>query len=310
MAAVQLRSTASPEENRDAVVRLVREAAGRGATYVQTPEVTNFVQRDRAAATKLIVPEREDVTLAALRALAAELSITVHIGSLAVRDGAAWRNRGLMIDPEGEVVARYDKIHMFDVALPSGETFRESATYTAGDGVVLVDVGGAKVGMTICFDLRFPRLYEELAVAGATVLTAPSAFAASTGRDHWHALLRVRAIENGAFMIAAAQEGLHQDGRKTYGHSMIVAPWGDVLAEATDTPSVIVADLDLSLVERMRGQIPVLSARRPFTVRHATRAVDVGDERVPIAYAQEDRGAGPEEAQRPSAAAPGLRRAS
>lgn len=262
-----MRSTSDPEANAAVAASLVREAIDQGASYIQTPEVTNLVQRDRKLAERRVTDEDGDATLAALRALAAEAAVTVHIGSLVVRDGERWRNRGFLIGPEGAVVARYDKVHMFDVDLPSGETFRESSSYTAGDCAVLAEVGPLRIGMTICFDIRFPRLYEELAMAGANLLTAPSAFAASTGRDHWHVLTRARAIENGAFLVAACQEGLHEDGRTTYGHSLIVAPWGRILAEASETPSVIVADIDLAEAEDMRRRIPVLTARRRFEVR-------------------------------------------
>lgn len=266
IAAVQMRSTSDPEANAATAGRLVREAIDRGATYIQTPEVTNLVQRDRKLAERLVVTEQHDATLATLRALAAAAGVTIHIGSLIVREGDRWRNRAFLVGADGDILARYDKVHMFDVDLPSGERFRESATYTAGECAVLADLGEIRLGVAICFDVRFPRLYEELAVAGANVLTAPSAFARSTGQDHWHTLVRARAIENGAFMIAACQEGLHEDGRTTYGHSLIVAPWGTVLAEAIETPSVIVADIDLADADRMRAQIPVLSARRPFGV--------------------------------------------
>jgi predicted amidohydrolase len=264
-----MRSGARPQENAAEAVRLVREAAQRGASYIQTPEVTNIVQRRRAEAEPFVTTEDREPTLAALRGVAAEAGVHVHIGSLVVRDGDRWRNRAYLIGPDGGILARYDKIHMFDVDLPDGERFRESATFTPGETAVLADAGPLTVGITICFDLRFPRLYETLTLAGATVLAVPAAFAFTTGKAHWHTLIRARAIENGAYVIAAAQEGTHEDGRTTFGHSMIVDPWGVVVAEATDTPSIIVADLDLEAVATVRRQIPILTARRPFTLTRA-----------------------------------------
>jgi predicted amidohydrolase len=269
VAAVQMRSTPRPQENAAEAVRLVKEAAAAGATYVQTPEITNIVQRRKAEAEPHVVAEDAEPVLAALRGVAAEAGVHVHIGSLVVKDGDRWANRAFLIGPDGAIIARYDKIHMFDVDLPDGDRYRESDTYAPGDCTALAQVGEATLGMTICFDVRFPRLYEALAMEGATVIAIPAAFTAVTGAAHWHLLVRTRAVENGVFVIAAAQEGAHEDGRRTYGHSLIVDPWGRVLAEATETPSVIVADLDLSEVEKVRGQVPVLTARRPFSVARA-----------------------------------------
>ncbi|MBJ3774081.1 carbon-nitrogen hydrolase family protein [Acuticoccus mangrovi] len=266
VAALQMRSTATPSENADQAVALARAAIADGAVYVQTPEVTNLVQRKKALAEPHVTTEEREPTILALRALAADAGVHIHIGSVVVRDGDMWRNRAFLIGPDGEIVARYDKIHMFDVDLPNGERFRESSTYQPGESAVLAEVGDLRLGITICFDVRFPRLYEELALAGATAFAIPAAFADVTGRAHWHTLVRTRAIENGAFVISATQEGTHEDGRTTYGHSMIVDPWGRVLAEAEATPSFIAADLDLSLVDTVRQQVPVLTARRPFAV--------------------------------------------
>ncbi|WMS42848.1 carbon-nitrogen hydrolase family protein [Acuticoccus sp. MNP-M23] len=263
LAALQLRSTRDPFQNADTVVRLIREAAALGARYIQTPELTNLVEIRRKHAAPQVREEADEPVLSAVRPLCAELGVTVHLGSLIVREGEQWCNRGYMIGPGGDIEARYDKLHMFDVDLPSGQSFRESSAYRQGETAVLVDDGPLKIGMAICFDLRFPRLFEELANEGANVLTAPSAFATATGDAHWHVLLRARAIENAAFMVAAAQEGLHEDGRTTYGHAMIVDPWGRVLAEATETPSVIAADIDLSSAAKMRAQIPTIAARHP-----------------------------------------------
>jgi len=266
VAAVQMRSTPRPQENAAEAVRLVKDAAAAGATYVQTPEITNIVQRRKAEAAHNVVAEDADPVLAALRGVAAEAGIHVHIGSLVVKHGDRWANRGFLIAPDGSMAARYDKIHMFDVDLPDGDRYRESDTFAPGDCAALAPIGEATLGMTICFDVRFPRLYEALAMEGATLIGIPAAFTAVTGAAHWHLLVRARAVENGAFVVAAAQEGTHEDGRRTYGHSLIVDPWGRVLAEATETPSFIVADLDLSQVEKVRGQVPVLTARRPFSV--------------------------------------------
>ena len=272
VAAIQLSSTTDPAANADTAVRLVREAIAGGAKYVQTPEITNLCQSDRDEAARLIVAEGQDGTLNAMRALAAGAGVLIHIGSIVVREGDLWRNRSVLIGTDGEVIARYDKMHMFDADLGEGESVRESEAYAAGDEVVLADLGEMRLGMTICFDLRFPRLYEELSVAGANVLAVPSAFAVETGAQHWHVLLRSRAIENGAFVIAAAQEGEHEDGRTTYGHSLIVSPHGEVLAEARETPGVIFAELDLSQCEEARSRVPLLSARKPFEVRIASRS--------------------------------------
>ena len=264
VAAVQMCSSTRPQDNADEAARLVRDAAGQGARYVQTPEITNLVQRHKADAAPHVVGEADDPTLSALRTVAADCSIHVHIGSLVVADGDRWANRSFLIAPDGTIAARYDKIHMFDVDLPDGDTYRESDTFAPGQAAVVSPLGEAAVGLSICFDVRFPRLYEALAMNGASIIAIPAAFTAVTGAAHWHLLVRTRAVENGCFVVAAAQEGLHEDGRRTYGHSLIVDPWGRVLAEATETPSVILADLDLDQVTTVRGQVPVLTARRPF----------------------------------------------
>ncbi|MEM7695350.1 MAG: carbon-nitrogen hydrolase family protein [Pseudomonadota bacterium] len=265
-AALQLCSTDDPAENADLAVKTATAAIDAGATFVQTPEITNLVQRRRKAAAPLITTEADDKTLTALRALAAARRVPIHIGSLVIREGDTIRNRGYVIGPDAEILARYDKIHMFDVDLPSGEGFRESATFAPGSTAVTVDVAGARFGIAICFDLRFPSLFNAMSGAGATVLTAPSCFTAETGRAHWHILTRARAIENGAYLVAAAQSGTHRDGRTTYGHALIVDPWGTVLAEADETPGFALATLDLAMVETVRRQIPVISARKTFSV--------------------------------------------
>jgi len=253
--------------NIDAAARLVREAKSLGAVYVQTPEQTSLMELDRAALFVRIVEEERDPALAAFQELARELQIHLHIGSLAVKispEKAA--NRTFVIDPKGEIAARYDKIHMFDVNLANGESYRESNTYRPGEAAVVLPLPFCKVGLTICYDVRFPALYRALAEAGADVLTVPAAFTKQTGEAHWHLLLRARAVETGCFVLAAAQGGHHQNGRDTFGHSLVVDPWGRVIAEAGIEPGVTIADIDLSLVAEARGRVPALEHGRRFEV--------------------------------------------
>ncbi len=266
VACVQLRSGRDPAGNLAATEALVREAAGRGALYVQTPEMTNILERSREDLFAKIALEADDPFLQRMRAVAAELGIHVHLGSLAIRraDGQV-ANRAFVIGPDGAVIGAYDKIHMFDVDLANGESWRESATYTPGTDAVMVEAGGFKVGLAICYDVRFPHLFRAYGHAGADAVTAPAAFTRQTGEAHWHMLQRARAIENGCFLISAAQGGLHEDGRETYGHSLIVDPWGRIVAEAGHAePGVIVADIDLAEVRAARGRIPSLANERPF----------------------------------------------
>ena len=265
-ACLQMRSGRDPLANRDAAVMLARQAADDGAHYVQTPEMTSLVERSRAAMFEKVGPEERDPTLAALREVARERRIVVHIGSIAVRVGEKIANRAFVIDAGGEIVASYDKIHLFDVDLPNGESWRESATYTGGERAVLAETPWGLLGLTICYDVRFPALYRALAEGGAAFLSAPAAFTKQTGEAHWHVLHRARAIETGSFMISAAQGGHHEDGRETFGHSLIVDPWGRVLAEAGDEPGVILAEVDVAQVANARGRIPALKHARPFTV--------------------------------------------
>ena len=265
-ACVQMRSGRDPARNRDDAVAMVREAAGRGEHFVQTPEMTGLLERDSASFRDKIASEERDVVLAALREVARERRLWLHLGSLAIAAGDKAVNRGFLIDPAGEVAASYDKIHLFDVDLPNGERWRESNAYAGGDRAVAAETPWALLGVTICYDLRFPQLYRALAEAGAGVLTAPSCFTRQTGEAHWHVLQRARAVENGAFMVAAAQGGRHEDGRETYGHSLIVDPWGRVLAEGGTEPGVILAEIDLALVAEARGRIPSLTHTRPFRV--------------------------------------------
>jgi predicted amidohydrolase len=266
-ACVQMRSGRDPLANRDAAVALVREAADAGADYVQTPEMTSLVERSKASLFEKVTGQDEDPTLAALREVARERGLVVQIGSLAVRNGDKIANRAFLIDGQGAITASYDKVHLYDVDLPNGERWRESATYTGGACAVVADTPWAPIGVTICYDIRFPALFRALAEAGATILTAPACFTQQTGEAHWHVLHRARAIETGSFMISAAQGGHHEDGRDTYGHSLIVDPWGKVLADAGgNEPGVILAEIDLSRVTDARARIPALLHARPFTV--------------------------------------------
>jgi predicted amidohydrolase len=273
VAGVQLRSGRDPARNLADTEALVREAAGRGATYVQTPEMTSLLERSREDLMAKITAEAQDPFLARIRVLAAELAVTVHLGSLPIlRPDGKVANRAFVIGPDGGLVARYDKIHMFDVDLAGGESWRESATYTAGSEAVLAEAAGMRIGVAICYDIRFPQLFRAYAKAGAAVLTAPAAFTRQTGEAHWHVLQRARAIENGAFVISAAQGGRHEDGRETFGHSVVVDPWGRILAEAEgDEPGVVVATLDLAESAAARAKIPSLRNERTFTLPETSR---------------------------------------
>jgi predicted amidohydrolase len=267
-ACVQLRSSTNVEENIETVERLVRAAAASGADYVQTPEMTNIVERSRTSLAAAIRSEQEDASVKRFGALAAKLGIILHIGSLALKaaDGRI-ANRALIFGRNGSILARYDKIHLFDVDLPNGESWRESAVYHPGDRAVVAELPWAKLGVSICYDIRFPHLYRAQAHAGAAALTAPAAFTRQTGEAHWHVLQRARAIENGAFVISAAQAGRHADGRETYGHSIIVSPWGDVLAEGGgEGPEVVLASIDPARSADARQRIPALLNERPFAL--------------------------------------------
>ena len=265
-ACVQLRSSNDVAGNIATTERLVREAAASGAQYVQTPEMTNIVERNRSSLEACIRREESDPAVARFAQLARELGIVLHIGSLALRatDGKI-ANRALIFGPDGSLLARYDKIHLFDVDLAGGESWRESAVYQPGDRAIVVDLPWLRAGVAICYDIRFPHLFRAQAHADAALLTAPAAFTRPTGEAHWHVLQRARAIENGAFVVSAAQAGRHADGRETYGHSIIVSPWGDVLAEAgADGPEVNFADIDPARSREARQRIPALKNERPF----------------------------------------------
>lgn len=266
-AMIQMRSGLAPAANIEAAVRMIGEAKSAGADYVQTPEMTNILAARREQLFAAIVEEQSDAALAALRELARQLGIYIHVGSLAIRispERAA--NRGFLIDRKGEIAARYDKIHMFDVDLGNGESYRESNNYRAGEAGVLADLPWGRLGVTICYDLRFPALYRALAEAGATMLAIPSAFTQKTGEAHWHVLNRARAIENGCYVFAAAQGGKHENGRETFGHSLIVDPWGRVLAEGGSEPGVVMAEIDPAEVAKARGRIPSLEHGRRFEI--------------------------------------------
>jgi len=246
---------------------LIREAAARGAQYVQTPEVTSLMEMERARLFAAVTAEAGNHAIGFFAELALELNIWLHIGSMPILLGnGKIANRSYLFGPNGDIVARFDKIHMFDVALPNGETYRESKNYEAGSQGMLAKLPWGVLGLTVCYDLRFPQLYRALAKAGADFLAIPSAFTKPTGEAHWHVLLRARAIENGCFVLAAAQAGRHESGRETYGHSLIVSPWGEIVAEAGVHSSVIVADLNCAEVREARQRIPSLQHDRPFQV--------------------------------------------
>ncbi|MDK9698408.1 MAG: carbon-nitrogen hydrolase family protein [Siculibacillus sp.] len=268
-ALVQMTASRSVADNVAAMDRLVRAAAAGGATYVQTPETTGIMDEDPQRLFATLTDEAGDVTLAHGRRLARELGIHLHIGSLAIKvgDGAKAANRAYVITPSGEIAARYDKIHLFDVQLADGQVYRESARYVAGAEAVTVDLPFCRLGLTICYDLRFPHLFRSLAKqGGAEVLTVPAAFTRPTGEAHWHTLLRARAIETGCWVLAAAQAGLHENGRETFGHSLAIDPWGRIVAEAGVEPAVIFADVDVGEVAAVRGRVPSLSHDRPFAL--------------------------------------------
>src|SRR6187397_2140934 len=262
---IQMRSARSPAVNIDDATKLIGEAKTGGADYVLTPEMTNIMEVSREKLFATIVPEENDATLATFRELARALGIFVHVGSLAVKvspDKAA--NRSFLIDRRGDIAARYDKIHMFDVDLTGGESYRESRSYRAGDLAVVTDLPWGRLGLTICYDLRFPALYRALAEAGAMYLAIPSAFTRQTGEAHWHVLMRARAVENGSFVFAAAQAGDHENGRATYGHSLVVDPWGHVIAEGGTEPGVVMAEVDPAEVAAARARVPSLQHGRRF----------------------------------------------
>lgn len=269
IALVQTRTPATAKAGLDHVAPLIREAAAGGARFILTPEGTNLLEQRRDRRATVLASEDEDVAVLGLRRLAAELGVWLLIGSAIVRsarDGdARAANRSLLVGAGGAIVARYDKLHVFDVDLPNGERYRESATVRPGDGAAVADTPWGRLGLTICYDIRFPHLHRQLAQAGASMIAVPAAFTAPTGEAHWETLLRARAIETGAFVLAPAQGGLHEDGRRTWGRSTLVGPWGEIIARADhDEPCVLHAKLDMEAVAKARAAIPSLTHDREF----------------------------------------------
>ncbi|CAD7334779.1 carbon-nitrogen hydrolase family protein [Sphingomonadales bacterium 56] len=268
-AVLQMTSGIDPAANAAAIVEAVRQAAEQGADMLFTPEMAGYLDRNRARAAETLRSEADDPVLATVREAAARHGLWVHLGSLPLRqeDGdERWVNRSFVIDNKGEIRARYDKIHLFDVDLATGESWRESAVYRPGEKVVAVDTPWGRMGLSVCYDLRFPDLYRALTNAGVTMLLMPAAFTVPTGQAHWHVLLRARAIEAGCFVIAPAQTGRHEDGRETYGHSLVIDPWGDILLDMEEKAGLALADIDLSRVEEVRGRVPAIANRRDIPV--------------------------------------------
>lgn len=269
IALAQTTTGIDPAAEATRLAALVAEAAARGADMLFTPEMSGLLDRDRRRAAAHITDEAHDPALAAVRAAATEHGLWVHLGSLALKgESEKYVNQGYLVRPDGSVAARYAKIHLFDVELGS-ESWRESAAYAPGVEAVLAQTPWGGLGLSVCYDLRFPALYRALAQAGAAMLSVPAAFTRPTGRAHWHVLLRARAIETGCFVIAAAQTGEHQDGRATWGHSLIVSPWGEVLLDMGEAPGLAVLDIDLAEVEKVRARLPSLAHDRPFKLVRA-----------------------------------------
>lgn len=270
---VQMCAGRDVDSNVESAAELIRAAARGGAVYIQTPEMTNIMELDRSRLLAAVRPEETDPALPHFCSLARELGVWLHIGSMAVLGSSGKPvNRSFLISPQGLITARYDKIHMFDVDLGGGESYKESANYEPGRQAVVASLPWGQIGMTICYDLRFPHLYRALARAGAKFLAVPAAFTRPTGIAHWHTLLRARAIESQAYVFAAAQGGRHENGRETFGHSLVVSPWGEVLAEGGVQPAVTFADVELQRLEDVRLLVPSLKHDRPFDVVYATDA--------------------------------------
>ncbi len=269
IALIQTRTPATAQAGLDHVAPLIREAAAGGARFVLTPEGTNLLEQRRDRRAEVLSSEDRDVAVAGLRRLAAELGVWLLVGSVLVRSGREGddraANRSLLIDDRGAIVARYDKLHVFDVDLPNGERYRESAAVRPGDGAAVADTPWGRLGLTICYDIRFPHLHRQLAKAGASMIAVPAAFTVPTGEAHWEVLLRARAIEAGAFVLAPAQGGLHEDGRRTWGRSTVVGPWGEILAKADhDEPCILKAKLDMEATAKARTAVPALTHDRDF----------------------------------------------
>jgi predicted amidohydrolase len=278
-ACVQLTSKGDVKENLNTATALIREAAAAGADFIATPEVTNLLEPRKAEARAKAQLQEDDITLQAFQALAKETGKWILAGSLVIKkpDDDRLANRSFLIRPDGGIAGQYDKIHMFDVELDNGEAHKESRAYAPGDSAHLAETTWGAVGMSVCYDVRFAHLYQKLALAGAGVFTVPAAFTATTGEAHWHVLLRARAIENGAFVIAPAQCGQHSEKRRTYGHSLIIDPWGRVLAEAGEEPGFIMADINMADIARRRQQIPNLRNIRDFTLEASASAADAAE---------------------------------
>lgn len=267
-ALIQMRSGRDMARNLADATALIREAAKNSAQLVITPEVTNIFEPDKERLKSLVQPESTDSSVHGFSALAKELGIHLHIGSLALQgEHGKLVNRAMLFGPDGGKIAHYDKIHLFDIDLPTGESHRESATYQPGQHAVVADIGMCRLGITICYDLRFPKLFNALANAGADVITVPAAFTVPTGKAHWHVLLRARAIETGSFVLAAAQGGTHDSGRSTFGHSLAISPWGEVIAEAATDPCVTLVEIDPAHSADARARIPALVHARDFTLK-------------------------------------------
>jgi predicted amidohydrolase len=276
-AVVQMCAGRDPAKNIAVAADLIREAGQGGAAYVQTPEMTNIMELERPRLLAAILPEKDDPGVALFSEIAREQGIWLHIGSMALMgEGGKPVNRSLIFTPEGRIAARYDKIHMFDVDLGGGEKYEESANYEPGRHAVVADLPWGQLGLTICYDLRFPHLHRTLAKAGARFLAVPAAFTKPTGIAHWHTLLRARAIECQCYVFAAAQGGRHENGRETFGHSLIISPWGEILAEADIQPAVTFADVELQRLVDVRRQVPSLRHDRPFDVVYAAEPASGG----------------------------------
>ena len=276
IACVQMTSACDPATNLPVIAARVKAAAQQGARLVALPETCSFMEKNRKAMQARLERQTDSAVLAALQAMAQDNDIFLLVGSLILADEKSDKavNRSLLIAPDGTVQAQYDKIHMFDVALENGESHRESAAYQAGDKLVVTKADGVSLGLSICYDVRFPALYRRLAEAQAQVIFVPSAFTKQTGEAHWHILLRARAIETGCFIVAPAQIGVHENGRETYGHSLIIDPWGEIVAEASADDEVIMAALNIALVDKARRQIPALAHGAAYRLPHGGQGQD------------------------------------
>lgn len=269
IAIFQMTSGIDPARNAEAIRDAIADAARGGAAILFTPEMSGMLDSNRERARPKITSEEKSLVLAEVRAAARQSGIWVHLGSIPVDVGGRWANRGFLIDAQGNIRARYDKLHLFDVDLPTGESWRESSAYAPGQGGVVADTPIGPLGLTICYDIRFPALFQALSDAGARILSVPAAFTVPTGEAHWHILLRARAIENACWVVAAAQSGCHEDGRKTFGHSLVIDPWGRVVLDMGNEQGLAFAEIDSGVLDDVRSRIPVIAHRR------AIPAIDV-----------------------------------